>query len=268
MGLSNLKFYHYAELTSTMDAAFELLNSGENCVVVTADWQSSGRGRNGKIWESEKKSNLLFTFALRHSAKKLPIYLLQVIGSIATYKSLTRYINKNNLRLKYPNDVYVLDLKNHQISLDTNKPCFNTNYKKIAGIISETNYTNTDTCCSAIGIGININKPPQVENFSNSTALCEHISQKIKLSIPEIAEDLANHIILLLKQPAILIKQEWISLLNIFEKKIYLKDNSTQILSNKVYYVRNILDDCRLELVDPNENIKIINNGDTIRYEL
>ena len=61
----------------------------ENCTVVTAESQLSGRGQMGTIWESEGGKNLMFSvfFRLDDFLLKDSVYLNYVV-SMAVYNSL------------------------------------------------------------------------------------------------------------------------------------------------------------------------------------
>lgn len=244
---SKAKIFHFETVESTNDVAFELLKEGEKSVVVVADWQTAGRGRNGKTWESSKQKNLLFSFGISHSIKDISLYLLQVIGSLATKKTLEKYIDKERIYLKYPNDVYVKT---------------DDEYKKIAGIISETNYLNENNCHSVIGIGVNIMQVPDKVSVPNAVALAECTKLKNEINIEKITLELKNNIEEILINSEEIIFNTWTKELNIIGKKIIVLQEE-----NKQYFALSILKDCRLLVEDTEKQQKIIDNGDSIRYE-
>ena len=58
--------HHYAEITSTMDVAWQMAGEGcEEGTVVLADAQTSGRGRHGRAWASAPGRDLLLSVVLR-----------------------------------------------------------------------------------------------------------------------------------------------------------------------------------------------------------
>lgn len=63
----NYEFIHAEEVDSTNDYVRSMANSfpEKEFVVVTADFQTSGRGQRGNSWESEKGKNLLFSILCR-----------------------------------------------------------------------------------------------------------------------------------------------------------------------------------------------------------
>jgi biotin-[acetyl-CoA-carboxylase] ligase BirA-like protein len=249
-------FYHYETVTSTNDVAMSLLEEvGENTrVVVISDYQTSGRGRNNKVWVGEEKENLYYSFGLRHNTKDLPIHLLQVIGVIATYTALSSYSTSKHFAIKYPNDVYGIE---HGIP------------KKIAGIISESNFMGNGTMCnSIIGIGVNMYQevfPQEISSRVTSLKRLGDITDEI--SQHKLAVAISHVITDLLVLPENTIMEEWKWLL-------HLEHNVFRIISDgdtsKLYAFKDYMPDGRLLLAENSDPTKtrIIDNGDSIFYDL
>ena len=60
----------------------------------------------------------------------------------------------------------------------------------------------------------------------------------------------------------------WKSKLNLTNKNISIIDNKTQSIIASDIKLESILSDCRLLVIDSNNNVRIIDNGDSIRYDL
>ena len=270
------KYFFYNSVNSTIDTAFELLkenNSVEknNCVVVTAEFQTKGRGRNNKTWHGNKGQNLYYTFGVNHSVNKIPLYLFQMIGGLAVFNVLNEisklnntdkkfifgslnkklHLNKNAkkpiFRLKYPNDIYGFD---------------NGLFKKVSGIISETNFINSENCSSIIGIGINVNQvdfPNEISQNSTSLKLLN-----VEISFDALVEKLTTEITKMLEKATDEVFDNWKSLINLDNKKIFLVSNSDTV----DYYLKNFLEDGRLLVISEFGAEKIIDNGDSIKYDL
>ena len=108
-------------------------------VVVTSEHQTAGRGQKGNTWNSNAGENLLFSILVRPGetlAVKEQFILSQAVA-LALYDAMSCY--GIDVRLKWPNDIYVGD-------------------RKLAGILVELD------CCGAfvdqaiIGIGLNVNQ--------------------------------------------------------------------------------------------------------------
>lgn len=106
--------------------------------MVIAEYQTEGRGQMGNAWFSSKGDNLLFSFVLypKGVAAK-DQFMLSRITSLAIKSTLDHYAD--DIRIKWPNDVYWMD-------------------KKIAGILIENDLQGDSIQNSVIGIGINLNQ--------------------------------------------------------------------------------------------------------------
>lgn len=106
--------------------------------VVTADFQTQGRGQAGNSWFSDKGRNLLFSFLLYPKfviANKQ--FIISRIISLALKEVLDQYMD--NISIKWPNDIYWKD-------------------KKIAGMLIENNLMGQQIESSIVGIGLNVNQ--------------------------------------------------------------------------------------------------------------
>ena len=128
---SGLKRIHLDETESTNDICLNEINNSDKPILVTADMQTKGRGRNEKEWNSPK-GNLYFSFGFtRHNL----INGLSVKVGLIIAESLQQILKKNVL-LKWPNDLFYLD-------------------KKVGGILVETSSIN-NIFKIVIGIGVNL----------------------------------------------------------------------------------------------------------------
>ena len=107
--------------------------------VVSAKYQTDGKGRSGRKWKSIPGENLFFSVIL----PKFPndkILGTQIVAGYAMVETLMPYAD---VRLKWPNDVV----------------CAN---KKIGGLLIETQFAGSTLKKIVLGIGVNINSfPPE-----------------------------------------------------------------------------------------------------------
>ena len=108
-------------------------------VVVTAEYQTAGKGCGTNSWESERGKNL--TFSMLIHPKDIPanqqFHITEVV-SVALCMTLEPYIY-NKVEIKWPNDIYVGD-------------------KKICGMLIENRLQGSEIKDSIIGIGLNVNQ--------------------------------------------------------------------------------------------------------------
>jgi BirA family transcriptional regulator, biotin operon repressor / biotin---[acetyl-CoA-carboxylase] ligase len=127
-----------ATLDSTNTYAATLPKDLAEGTIIWALDQTAGRGQADNKWESEPGKNLTFSIIL-HPTFLSPIhqfYLSKVI-SLAVVDFVALFTD--NVSIKWPNDIYVVD-------------------KKIAGILIENAIEGETISQSVAGIGININQ--------------------------------------------------------------------------------------------------------------
>ena len=92
--------FHYKEVTSTNDICFEKCQESEKPVVVSADKQTKGRGRNQKDWKSPH-GNISYSFGYK-SEKIISGTSIKtgLIGANAINKAFSIDVG-----LKWPNDL-------------------------------------------------------------------------------------------------------------------------------------------------------------------
>ncbi len=101
-----MKIYARQTVSSTQDIAFELLDQGEpGPFVVTCEEQTMGRGRQGRSWAFEKGKSLALSYGVVKTDTSLQGLSL-VVGL-----SLVKAVGHESLRLKWPNDLMLVDEK-------------------------------------------------------------------------------------------------------------------------------------------------------------
>ncbi len=101
------RLLYYPRISSTNDEALRLADGGEpEGVVVVADTQTAGRGRQGRRWQDEPGQCLLFSLLLRPAAEPrlLPILSLGAAAAVAEVLS-SRY--GIAIVTKWPNDLVI-----------------------------------------------------------------------------------------------------------------------------------------------------------------
>lgn len=132
--------WHFTEVNSTQNVAFQLAQVGApHGTVIRADYQSAGRGRQGKSWDAPAGSSLMFSVLLRPFQ---PLHQLANI-SILTAGVLADVFGDNislPVHIKWPNDVLI-------------------DGRKASGILLQTR--SMPDPVAVLGIGINISTPPE-----------------------------------------------------------------------------------------------------------
>jgi BirA family transcriptional regulator, biotin operon repressor / biotin---[acetyl-CoA-carboxylase] ligase len=135
---------YHESLGSTSDRALELaaLGEAELPLLVLAERQTAGRGRGSNRWWTSEGA-LTFSLVLHAPAELLPIERwphVALIAGIAVCDGLAELAPRADLRLKWPNDVFLAG-------------------RKLGGILSESAPGWRDRL--VVGIGVNVNNREQ-----------------------------------------------------------------------------------------------------------
>ena len=73
---------------------------------IRTDFQTAGRGQAGNSWESEEGKNLLFSSLLRYEGiYAADQWRLSMLVAVACWEVLAKYLPKDWLTIKWPNDI-------------------------------------------------------------------------------------------------------------------------------------------------------------------
>jgi BirA family biotin operon repressor/biotin-[acetyl-CoA-carboxylase] ligase len=129
--------------TSTLDVAHRLAAEGApSGTLVIADEQTAGRGRGGKSWQSSAGEGLWLTL-IERPANGSGLGVLSLRVGLAAAEALDRFAPEP-IRLKWPNDLYI-------------------DQGKLGGILVEARWRDQAVEWVAIGLGVNVKAPKNVE---------------------------------------------------------------------------------------------------------
>lgn len=133
---------HYPEVTSTNAVAWALLRQGAaEGTVVTADFQTHGRGRRGRPWMAPAGTALLLSAILQPRTEASRIYRLTAAAAVAAARAI-RDVTGLAAGVKWPNDIWL-------------EGC------KVGGILTETEVHAGFIPWAVVGLGLNVNQGPQ-----------------------------------------------------------------------------------------------------------
>ena len=150
-----------------------ILNEGINdYTVVTAKFQTQGKGQLGTEWESEHSKNLICSVYKKEiNIKVQDQFVISALVSLALIKTL-RKVNLSNMHIKWPNDIM-------------------SDNKKICGILIENIVKENYIKDAVIGIGLNVNQTI-FNNLPNAASIKNLIGTTC--SIDEILKDLVKNV--------------------------------------------------------------------------
>lgn len=107
--------------------------------VVVADQQSSGRGSQGRDWQSPGGQDLYVSIVTRPRVSMATLPTLTLAVGLGVANAVDDLLGAPRSRVKWPNDVWV-------------------DRKKVAGILVEAGTTGAEASAVVIGIGLNVNR--------------------------------------------------------------------------------------------------------------
>lgn len=236
---------HFNIVDSTNVIAKQLLASHHE-IIVFADEQTHGKGRNGKTWNAGIAKDILFSHGIKVQGKseKEPL-IMQACAALAVQAFLFDILPISAIiKIKYPNDVYVK---------------YMGQMGKISGSLIETEYSGNALHSIITGIGINVNsKSIQLENKQSTISVFDIRDEELDLH--KMRKRFCEHFISILNDKETIL-QRWIEEIDLIGKRIFIPSEQSQ------YTVMRILDDGRLFCIDGNKE-RVIHSGDSIRYQL
>lgn len=125
------------EVDSTNDYLKRMANQQtQEGLLVVAKTQTNGRGRRGRIWESEKGKGIFMTVLLKPDIAPELVAMLTLVVAVSVADALSQQI-KRSLQIKWPNDILLAG-------------------KKICGILTEMSTEGKALQSVYVGIGINL----------------------------------------------------------------------------------------------------------------
>ncbi|HKV28120.1 MAG TPA: biotin--[acetyl-CoA-carboxylase] ligase [Candidatus Acidoferrales bacterium] len=144
--------FHFFKVNSTNTVAMHLGEEGEpHGTVVVAEEQTSGRGRAGHSWHSEKAAGIYVSILLRPRIPPMLAPALTLVAGVAAYEAIA---DESGSRpdIRWPNDILL-------------------NGKKVCGILTEMQAEPDRIHFAVIGIGINVNQskmPSELASIATS----------------------------------------------------------------------------------------------------
>ena len=224
---------HFKEIDSTnnyLKNSYQILS---DFTFASTDYQSHGKGRNDRVWESESGENLMFSFLIKNQTLMKESAILSILTGIEVAKEVEK-LGINTVSIKWPNDVLIGD-------------------KKVCGILLEGQVPNY----LVIGVGLNVNQkafPDGLRRPATSLSL----ELKNDVSVDEIKNRLFSNIVNNFSN----IKTE--EYLEYFRKHNYLKNKRVRAVINNQTFIGEVvgIDDSFCLQVLANDMLLHIDSGE------
>jgi BirA family biotin operon repressor/biotin-[acetyl-CoA-carboxylase] ligase len=129
---------YFDRVGSTQDEARRAAPAGApSRSLFVADFQSAGRGRQGRAWLAAPGQGLLLSILLRHTGRAARPWRSTALVSVAMAEAIEQLIPALDVAIKWPNDL-LLD------------------GRKVAGVLAESSSDGVNVVV-IVGVGVNVN---------------------------------------------------------------------------------------------------------------
>ena len=191
------------DATDSTNSYLKQLSKNENLgkwTVVTAEFQTNGRGQKGAVWESDKGKNLMCSILVKlNGVKAEDQFMLNCAVSTGIHHYLKRY-NLPKLTVKWPNDIMSVS-------------------RKLGGILIENTLFKGEISQSILGIGINVNQESFSDDLPSAVSLKQLTGLEIDLDL--FLQDLLNAI---QNKFDLVFDNRYDELKSLYESNLYRKD--------------------------------------------
>lgn len=148
----------FSQVDSTMSVAHELARDHPGGLVIVADEQTAGRGRQQRAWIAPPGQGLLCSVLVKSPLVLTDPGQLPMVGGLAALRSVGDLHPdlRSRLSLKWPNDLMVSGIG-----------AGGTGMGKLGGLLVEGQFVGTELTHGVLGIGINVNQTaeelPQID---------------------------------------------------------------------------------------------------------
>lgn len=211
----------------------------ESYTVVTANYQTSGRGQLGAIWHSETGKNLTFSILIKFDAFEIEHqFYLSMAVSLGLLAAISTHIS-SPLFVKWPNDILA-------------------EKDKLAGILIENIVSGNAIKQSVIGIGLNVNQEKFPATIGRVTSLKKvtGIFLDTNVLLETIVTSIENFMGYVERKEFEQLKKLYIKSLYKFEKPAMFEDKKGTIFLGKIV---DVFEDGKLVVELENEKTRKFN---------
>lgn len=224
------------ETDSTNRYAKALTTHRGETVLVTAEFQTAGRGSGSNTWESQAGKNL--TFSLMAHPTALPasrMFVISEVTSLALLDALSTLAE--GFSIKWPNDVYHHD-------------------RKLLGMLIENDLSGKYVQRTIIGIGLNVNQTHFLSDAPNPVSLAQILGREVdRHQVMELFLDRFRQRWQQMEQG------DFTQLHTHYLQHLYRRDTTARFLDAQGTFTGRIRD------VEPSGHLVVESQGETRRYE-
>ena len=201
---------HFKEIDSTnnyLKNSYQLL---DDFTFATADYQSHGKGRNDRVWQSNSGENLMFSFLIKNKELINKAESFSILTAVEVASLIEKY-DISHVSIKWPNDILIGD-------------------KKVCGILLEGQVPDY----LVVGVGLNVNQK-EFPNDLRRPATSLSLEAKQPFDIEELKERLFSNIVNNFSN----IKSE--EYLEYFRQHNYLQNKRVRVVINNQVFIGEVV---------------------------
>ena len=201
---------HFKEIDSTnnyLKNSYQLL---DDFTFATADYQSHGKGRNDRVWQSNIGENLMFSFLIKNKELMTKAESFSILTAVEVASLIEKY-NIGNVSIKWPNDILIGN-------------------KKVCGILLEGQVPDY----LVVGVGLNVNQK-EFPNDLRRPATSLSLETKQQFDIEELRDRLFSNIVNNFSS----IKAG--GYLDYFRKHNYLRNKRVRVVINNQVFIGEVV---------------------------
>ena len=161
---------HFKEIDSTNNYLKNSYRLLDDFTFATADYQSHGKGRNDRVWQSNSGENLMFSFLIKNKELINKAESFSILTAVEIASLIEKY-DIDNVSIKWPNDILIGD-------------------KKVCGILLEGQIPDY----LVVGVGLNVNQK-EFPNDLRRPATSLSLEAKQPFDIDELKDRLFSNIV-------------------------------------------------------------------------
>ena len=201
---------HFKEIDSTNNYLKNSYRLLDDFTFATADYQSRGKGRNDRVWQSNSGENLMFSFLIKNKELINRAEIFSILTAVEVASLIEKY-DINNVSIKWPNDILIGD-------------------KKVCGILLEGQVPDY----LVVGVGLNVNQK-EFPNDLRRPATSLSLEAKQPFDIEELKERLFSNIVNNFSN----IKSE--EYLEYFRQHNYLQNKRVRVVINNQVFIGEVV---------------------------
>lgn len=236
---SPFEVFVYDTVTSTNDIAKEICKDTDGCILVAAEGQTNGRGRQGKSFFSPRESGLYFSLVFSTDSPAFELTGVTCACAVACSRAIDK-LTQLSSEIKWVNDIYI-------------------GSKKVCGILVQAVSENGIVKKLIVGVGVNVSTtdfPDEIKDIA--TSLGKEIDRNI------LAAEIANNISELIFENPQKYIDEYRKKSNVLGKEInYFRDN----IVHSAYAV-DIDEKGGLVVLENGERITLTSGEISVRFPL